>query len=99
MQRHSGLAVGGSLALLVVLAVPFLGVHFAIPDAGNDSEGSSNRQAYDMMAEGFGPGTSGPLLVAVDLARADDDAALERLHASLEVHRRSRRGVAAAGQS
>jgi RND superfamily putative drug exporter len=83
VQRRSGLAVGGSLALLVLLAVPFLGVHFAIPDAGNDSEGSSNRQAYDMMAESFGPGASGPLLVAVDLTRANDPA-LEQLHASLE---------------
>jgi RND superfamily putative drug exporter len=91
VQRRSGLAVGGSLALLVLLAVPFLGVHFAIPDAGNDSEGSSNRQAYGMMAESFGPGASGPLLVAVDLTRADDAAALEQLHASLE----STAGVAA----
>jgi RND superfamily putative drug exporter len=90
VQRRSGLAVGGSLALLVLLAVPFLGVHFAIPDAGNDSVGSSNRQAYDMMAESFGPGASGPLLVAVDLTRADD-AALEQLHAGLE----STAGVAA----
>ncbi|MGH3382948.1 MAG: MMPL family transporter [Nocardioidaceae bacterium] len=91
VQRHSGLAVVGSLAVLVLLAAPFLGVHYAMPDAGNDSAGTSNRQAHDLLAESFGPGTSGPLLVAVDLTRADDDAAIARLHAGLE----STAGVAA----
>ena len=94
VQRHSTLAAAGGIATLVVLSVPFLGVHFAIPDASNDPEGTSNRQAYDMIAESFGPGTSGPLLVVADLTRADDVAALEQLRAGLE----STAGVAAVSQ-
>jgi RND superfamily putative drug exporter len=84
VQRHSALAVAGAFVLLVVLALPFLGVHFAIPDAGDDPEHTSNRQGYDMLADGFGPGTSGPLLVVADLGNADAGTALERLHADLE---------------
>jgi RND superfamily putative drug exporter len=84
VQRRSALAVVGATVLLVVLALPFLGVHFAIPDAGDDPEHTSNRQGYDMLADGFGPGTSGPLLVVADLENAGAGTALERLHADLE---------------
>ena len=69
--------------LLLVLAAPFLGVHFGLPDAGNDPENTSNRQAYDMVAEGFGPGANGPLLVVAEVPSADGDAALRRLRAGL----------------
>jgi RND superfamily putative drug exporter len=84
VQRHSLLAAAGSAALLVLLAVPFLGVSFAIPDAGNDPEGTSSRQAYDRLAEGFGAGSSGPLLVVADQSANDDAGALERLYSGLE---------------
>jgi RND superfamily putative drug exporter len=82
VRRHSVLATVASVVLLLVLAVPFLGVHFGLPDAGNDPENTSNRQAYDMLAEGFGPGANGPLLVLADTSRADG-AALPRLQAEL----------------
>ena len=83
VRRHSVLATVASVALLLALATPFLGVHFSLPDAGNDPENTSNRQAYDMLAEGFGPGRNGPLLVVADLTSADGDAALQRLPAAL----------------
>ena len=70
-----------------MLAVPFLGVHFGLPDAGNDPENTSSRQAYDMMAEGFGPGANGPLLVVADLCTPAADAALERLQAGTRAAR------------
>jgi RND superfamily putative drug exporter len=82
VRRHSVLATVTSVVLLLVLATPFLGVHFGLPDAGNDPENTSNRQAYDMLAEGFGPGANGPLLVLADTSRADG-AALQRLRAEL----------------
>jgi RND superfamily putative drug exporter len=83
VQRHSVLATTASVALLLVLAAPFLGVHIGFPDAGNNPEGTSSRQAYDVLAEGFGAGANGPLLVVADLSKADDDAALQRLQAEL----------------
>jgi len=83
VQRHSILATVGSVALLVALAAPFLGVQFAIPDASNDPKGTSSRQAYDLLAEGFGPGASAPLMVVADVSGPDGQAVVDRLHSDL----------------
>ena len=82
VQRHRALATVASVALLLLLAVPFLGVHFGLPDAGNDPKSTSSRQAYDMLAEGFGPGSNGPLLVVADMSRGGGTV-LQRLQAGL----------------
>jgi RND superfamily putative drug exporter len=83
VQRHSVLATAGSVVLLAVLAVPFLGIHFAIPDAGNNPEGSSSRRAYDLLAEGFGAGASAPLLIVAEGPGAAEQQAISRLRADL----------------
>jgi putative drug exporter of the RND superfamily len=90
VQRHRVLATVASVALLLVLAAPFLGVHFGLPDEGNNPENTSSRQAYDMLAEGFGSGANGPLLVVADMSHGDG-AVLQRLQAEL----RRTAGVAA----
>jgi RND superfamily putative drug exporter len=82
VQRHRVLATVASAALLLLLAAPFLGVHFGLPDAGNDPKNTSSRQAYDMLAEGFGPGANGPLLVVADMSRGGGTG-LQRLRAEL----------------
>ncbi|GAA3381863.1 MMPL family transporter [Cryptosporangium minutisporangium] len=68
--------------VLLTLAAPALSMRTAFPDAGDDSTSISHRRAYDLLAEGFGPGVNGPLLVVVDLrdsgAGAGDLDALAR---------------------
>jgi RND superfamily putative drug exporter len=66
IQRHpvTGVVTGG--AMLLLAALPVLGMRLAISDEGNDPVGSTTRIAYDRLAEGFGPGVNGPLLVVVD---------------------------------
>jgi putative drug exporter of the RND superfamily len=83
VQRHSALATVGSVILLLVLAAPFLGVRYGLPDAGNDPEGKSSRQAYDLAAESFGAGTNGPLLVAADLSSTNDTTVVQKLAAAI----------------
>ena len=83
VQRHGVLATAAGVVALAVLAAPLLGIHFAIPDAGNNPQSTSSRQAYDMLAEGFGPGSTAPLMVVADLSAADDTAVVERLRADL----------------
>ncbi len=48
-------------------------------DAGNDPPSLTTRKAYDLLAEGFGPGTNGPLVVAVDLSGGGDPGVADKL--------------------
>ena len=72
VQRRPWWAALGSMAVLVALAAPFLGIRFGFPDAGNVSPTLTTRQAYDLLADGFGPGYAAPLLLTVQ-GPADGD--------------------------
>jgi RND superfamily putative drug exporter len=60
-----------SLAVLGTLTIPLASLRLGMTDAGNDPPASTTRQAYDLLADGFGPGFNGPLMVVVDLAGVD----------------------------
>ncbi|KAB1139031.1 MMPL family transporter [Streptomyces luteolifulvus] len=62
-----------SVALLA-LAAPALRMETGFPDAGNDATTTTHRRAYDLLAEGFGPGFNAPLLVVADLRSPGVDA-------------------------
>ncbi len=83
VQRRPWTAVIVSAAVLLGLAAPALGMRLGFPDAGNDPPDTMTRQAYDLMSQGFGPGTNGPLVIAAELpspaARSDVDALATRL--------------------
>jgi RND superfamily putative drug exporter len=55
------------VAILLVLAIPLLQLTLGQSDVGALPKSTTARQAYDLMREGFGVGTNGPLLVAVKL--------------------------------
>ncbi len=88
IQRHPWFATIGATVVLLALAIPVLSIELGNADAGTDREETTTRQAYDLLAEGFGPGFNGPLLVVADFGedrgagQAADSAALrERLEA------------------
>ena len=56
-----------SVAVLVILAIPLFSITLGQPDNGTNPTSDSSRQAYDLISEGFGPGTNGPLAVVVKL--------------------------------
>jgi RND superfamily putative drug exporter len=61
-------------AFLLGLAAPGLRMQTGFPDAGADPTTSTQRRAYDLLAEGFGPGVNGPLLIVADLRTPGLDA-------------------------
>jgi RND superfamily putative drug exporter len=95
MQRRPLAAGLVGLAVLLALAAPATGLRFGMPDAGNGSSDLTSRRAYDLIGRSFGPGTNGPLLVAVDLPSADDDpGAAARTVARISADLRGAPGVA-----
>jgi RND superfamily putative drug exporter len=66
VQRWRWLAVPLAAALLVVLALPLTTLRLGTGDGGSQPAESTQRKAYDLVAEDFGPGMTGPLLVTVD---------------------------------
>ena len=59
----------GSTMLLLALAAPALGLRIGTSDAGNEPTDTTIRQAYDLTAAAFGPGSNGPLLVVAEVSR------------------------------
>ncbi|OLT38254.1 hypothetical protein BJF79_27585 [Actinomadura sp. CNU-125] len=66
VQRRPLAALLAAGALLGALAFPAFGMRLGFSDAGSDPSGSTSRQAYDLLSQGFGPGFNGPLLVVTD---------------------------------
>jgi RND superfamily putative drug exporter len=63
VQRRAWIAAVAGATVLILLTLPVLGLRYGFPDEGNDPDGSSTRQAYELVSRGFGPGSTGPLLV------------------------------------
>ncbi|TDD81786.1 MMPL family transporter [Actinomadura darangshiensis] len=55
-----------AVAGLGVVAAPALDLRLGLPGDEIAASGSTQRKAYDLLAEGFGPGFNGPLMVVVD---------------------------------
>ncbi|MEU2433354.1 MMPL family transporter [Streptomyces sp. NPDC007861] len=92
--EHHPKALGAVAAVvMLVLAVPTLSLHLGTSDQGNGPASSTTRVAYDLIAEGFGPGVNGPLALVAELDGADDRLALDGLPATL----RDTSGIASVG--
>jgi RND superfamily putative drug exporter len=74
MQRRPLVAGLAALVVLLLLTAPATGLRFGQPDAGNGTDDLTSKRAYDLVADGYGPGANGPLLVAVDLVGATPGA-------------------------
>jgi uncharacterized membrane protein YdfJ with MMPL/SSD domain len=76
LERRPVLPGLGPLALVVLIALPVLGLRLGRDDAGSDPAGSTTRLAYDLLARGFGPVISGPSQLAAAVGRAAGAAGL-----------------------
>ncbi|WP_404198270.1 MMPL family transporter [Streptomyces tauricus] len=77
VSRHPVPYAVGAAGLLLTAALPVLGLRVGLPDDGSLPPSRTERQAYDLVAEGFGPGTNGPLVIAAD--PTGDPGVLDRL--------------------
>lgn len=83
IQAHPWVALTVGTGILLVLAAPILSLRLGFSDEGNFPEETDARQAYDLIAEGFGPGFNGPLLVTAVLDDPSGAAQLADLQAAI----------------
>nr|WP_237522060.1 MMPL family transporter [Streptomyces sp. SID4921] len=70
---------------LGAIAVPAASLEMGLPDDGAQPKSTTQRQAYDMLSDGFGPGFNGPLMVVVDTSDSSDGkAAVNRVSDEIE---------------
>ncbi|MGG2458879.1 MMPL family transporter [Streptomyces sp. RGM 3693] len=79
VERHPKLLGAAAAAVMLTLALPTLGLHLGTSDQGNDPATATTRKAYDLLADGFGPGFNGPLTLVGSLDGATDRLAFDRL--------------------
>jgi RND superfamily putative drug exporter len=84
IQKAPALWFVGGLVILGVLAAPaILNAQLGSADAGNNPADSTTRKAYDLVAEGFGAGANGPLLIVVEADSAIDQATLDTISSAV----------------
>ena len=81
-RRPWTIAVVATLTMLLI-AAPAFALRLGSSDASNDPASQTTHRAYELLAQGFGRGFNGPLLVVAKLPHPTSAAALERLHAWL----------------
>jgi RND superfamily putative drug exporter len=79
VQRHPWASVVLAGGFLLVLAIPVASLRLGFSDEGNFAEDTTTRKAYDLLAEGFGPGFNGPLLVVTEVPPGTAPAALDQV--------------------
>ena len=87
VTKRPGLILLGGIAGLIAIAGPATHIELGLPDAGSDPATSTERKAYDLLSEGFGPGFNGPLTIVVDapgLSSAQQAEVAEQTAAGLQ---------------
>jgi RND superfamily putative drug exporter len=84
IQRRPWAAVLVAVLVLLALASPALNMRLGTSDAGLDPAGTTTKNAYDLIAKGFGPGVNGSFLLATDLPRKGDAASAQKVAAAVK---------------
>jgi RND superfamily putative drug exporter len=82
LQRRPALFAAGAAVFLLVVAIPFLSIRLGSSDEGNDASSTTTRQAYDLLAEGFGPGFNGPLQLVAAVPNKQAEEGFDRVLAA-----------------
>jgi RND superfamily putative drug exporter len=83
VPRFPALLAAGAVAVMVVMSFPVLHLQLGFADASNEPTSATSYKAYEMLADVFGPGFNGPLLLVAQTQSAADRAALDRLDRAL----------------
>ncbi len=77
VQRRAWVITIVGVVVLAMLAVPVFSIQLGFADASNDPDGTTTKEASDLLTEGFGPGANGPLIVITTLPEGANVRALQ----------------------
>ncbi|MBM7389830.1 RND superfamily putative drug exporter [Clavibacter michiganensis] len=82
------LTVLGTVVALLVIAIPSLSMRLGLPDGSSEPAGSTSERAFTTVADEFGEGANGPLLVVADVPAglADDDLLATQVEVAQALH-------------
>jgi RND superfamily putative drug exporter len=83
VPRLAAVLTVAGLAVMLVVSAPVLHLRLGFADASNDAATTHTYKAYKTLANGFGPGFNGPLLIVGQTGSAADRAAFDRLDSAL----------------
>ncbi|MFI7388077.1 MMPL family transporter [Streptomyces sp. NPDC049813] len=73
VERHPWWFLTGGVITVVVLAIPLLSIQLGHIGDGADPKSFTDRRAFDIMSDAFGPGSNGPLTVVIDQTDVPSD--------------------------
>jgi RND superfamily putative drug exporter len=82
LERYRLVASIASIAVVIILAIPILGLRLGNADAGSDPASTTTHQAYQALAKGFGPGFNGPLDIVAQLPSSGSESAFNEVVAA-----------------
>jgi RND superfamily putative drug exporter len=80
VQRRPWTIAACSLLVMLAIATPATALRLGSSDASNDPAGHTTHRAYVLLAQGFGEGFNGPLLVVASVAQRQG---IERLRTAI----------------
>ena len=83
VQKRPWTSFIAGLGVLLVLTIPLFGMRLALSDNGNRAEWQTARRAYDLLAEGFGPGFNGPLQLVAEVPEGTSQDTIDRIGAAV----------------
>jgi RND superfamily putative drug exporter len=84
VERRPRMLAVVATAVMLILTIPVLSLRLGSSDSGNDPAASTTRKAYDLLAQGFGPGFNGPLELVAPVNSAADSATVAALATTLK---------------
>ncbi|MFJ5260541.1 MMPL family transporter [Streptomyces sp. NPDC088387] len=73
VERHPLRYLAAGVTAVVVLAIPVFSIQLGHIGDGADPTSFTDRRAYDLMTDAFGPGSNGPLTIVVDQSKVPSD--------------------------
>jgi putative drug exporter of the RND superfamily len=83
VERRPRTIVAISTLVMLLIAAPATALRLGSSDASNDPSKQTTHRAYELLAQGFGEGFNGPLLVAVRIPQAHETAGVARLRSAV----------------